>query len=260
MGKIILALGADPEFFLINQHNQFISAEGLVGGTKEEPRSLDNSNKFFVQEDNVMVEFNIPPSNTISSLKNNIHKALKLIHNIIPNELMFSDKASAEFSPEQLLSEQALTFGCDPDLDVWNEKQNEPPCATSNLRTAGGHIHVSYDEPSIDVSIDLIKYMDVYLGIPSIIMDTDDRRKSMYGKAGAFRFKFYGFEYRTLSNFWIWKDEYIEFVFNQIVKAFDRYNNNPIEFNLDLSLKIQDCINNNNKELAKELIKQFNIL
>ena len=45
--------------------------------------------------------------------------------------------------------------------------------------------------------------MDYTLGLDSLLLDSDTRRRSMYGRAGSFRFKEYGIEYRTLSNFWI---------------------------------------------------------
>ncbi len=39
--------------------------------------------------------------------------------------------------------------------------------------------------------------------------DKDTERRGMYGKAGAFRPKPYGVEYRTLSNAWLSNDERI---------------------------------------------------
>lgn len=60
-----------------------------------------------------------------------------------------------------------------------------------------GHIHIGYNNPEIEKSVDIIKAMDLFLGIPSILMDKDTLRRSRYGKAGAFRFKSYGKRKKT---------------------------------------------------------------
>ena len=56
-------IGCDPEFFLTDALGGFISAIDLVGGTKHDPRPLhDLGEGFNVQEDNVAVEFGVPPA------------------------------------------------------------------------------------------------------------------------------------------------------------------------------------------------------
>src|SRR5690606_27611941 len=96
---------------------------------------------------------------------------------------------------------------------------NDPPAAHTLLRTAGGHIHVGYDNPDNAMSADIVLAMDVMLGVPSVLIDGDTRRRQMYGKAGCFRFKEYGLEYRTLSNFWIMSEERIRWAFRQTQQA-----------------------------------------
>lgn len=52
----------------------------------------------------------------------------------------------------------------------------------------------------------LIPLMDLFVGIPSVLIDRDPNassRRMMYGKAGDFRYQPHGIEYRTLSNFWL---------------------------------------------------------
>ena len=51
-----------------------------------------------------------------------------------------------------------------------------------------------------------IRMMDLFVGIPSLIIDHDPtsvKRRDLYGGAGTHRIKEkYGVEYRSLSNFW----------------------------------------------------------
>lgn len=58
-----------------------------------------------------------------------------------------------------------------------------------------GHIHVSYPHKTQEKSIMLIKYMDAFVGIPSVILDSGEdavKRRELYGKAGCFRLTRYG--------------------------------------------------------------------
>ncbi len=60
----------------------------------------------------------------------------------------------------------------------------------------------------------LVKQLDYFLGIPSLLLDKDEERRHLYGKAGAFRPKPYGVEYRVLSNFWLKSPELMRWVYN----------------------------------------------
>ncbi len=52
--------------------------------------------------------------------------------------------------------------------------------------------------------------MDLFIGITSLFLDDDNLRRSMYGKAGCFRNKSFGVEYRVVRNFWITTENYID--------------------------------------------------
>ena len=43
-----------------------------------------------------------------------------------------------------------------------------------------------------DDVVKFTKYFDQYVVLPSILVDTDTRRRSLYGKAGSFRMPSYG--------------------------------------------------------------------
>ena len=55
-----ITLGCDPELFVKDFDGNLVSAIDKFGGTKENPKPISD-NGHCIQEDNVAVEFNIPP-------------------------------------------------------------------------------------------------------------------------------------------------------------------------------------------------------
>lgn len=241
-----VTIGADPEVFLHNGE-EFISSEGLIGGTKYEPKYITEEGHA-VQEDNVMAEFCIPPSKTSDDFCNNIIKVLDYLSDVAElNNSVISIQPSANFSDEQLCTPQAQTFGCDPDLSVYLEDFNPTISEIEgNIRFAGGHIHVGFDKPDFTDCIKLVKALDIFLGLPSVWLDKDTKRKKYYGTAGRFREKPYGIEYRTLSNFWLQNENKIKWAFNQVLEAVEFVNSGAFDRIKEEDIKsIQAAIDNN---------------
>ena len=146
---------------------------------------------------------------------------------------------------------------CDVDYNAYTMKANpKPKGASTNLRSAGFHIHVGYENPDVDTSLALVKYMDAFLGIPSVVKDKDKKRRSLYGKAGCFRLTDYGFEYRVLSSAMMGTPSKLSFIWKQLQKALKAYQTNYSLPSRDL---VQEAINNSNVELAKQLITHYNL-
>jgi hypothetical protein len=87
-------------------------------------------------------------------------------------------------------------------------------------------------------------------------MDDGEMRKQLYGKAGAFRAKPYGVEYRTLSNFWIFNDNLIRWVWNNTQRALDSVGVVDVSAEQERILR---SINNSDKKLAKKLVKEYDL-
>lgn len=151
-----------------------------------------------------------------------------------------------------------ITNLCDPDYCIYTGDQNPKPAeaATTNLRSAGFHVHVGYDHPEIDRSLRLLAYLDAFLGLPSILIDKDTQRRALYGKAGCFRLTDYGCEYRTLSSYFMKDTEHLKWVFNQTVRAIQAYNHC---YGLPDGALVQQAINNNDTELAKRLCIDYDL-
>lgn len=247
-------LGCDPELFLRNKTGAFISSVGLIGGSKDFPRPIGEGCS--IQEDNVAVEFNTPPCATadefVKAIQYNLNDIAKRVGDM---GLELCIQPSAVFTDDQLNSEAAQTFGCEPDFNAWNygAQNPRPHAANPNLRSAGGHIHVESDADPLE----LVKAMDLFVGCPMIEFDQDTQRRELYGKAGAFRKKSYGIEYRTASNAWITSEERIRWVWAQTERAVafvEAGNTIPDED----GVLIQKCINESNMGALVELRLKYN--
>lgn len=257
-----VTIGADPELFLINSKTgKVVSSIGIIPGEKGNPyRSDDMPEGYGLEIDNILAEFNIPPVTTkegfieaMTYMKNYIKKFIKAKD----SSLNILCKASMMVDEDQLQSSEAKMFGCSVDYNAYTEEPNpKPKGECTNLRSAGFHIHIGYDNCNVDTSLELIKYLDMYLGIPSVLKDDDTKRRSLYGKAGCFRLTPYGLEYRVLSSYFLSNKITLTWVWNGICKAIKAYNEGYGLIDPEL---VQKAINESDKELAEKLVKKYKL-
>jgi len=255
-----ITIGADPELFIVDhsQNDKVISSIGLIPGEKGNPYKADDMpNGFGMEIDNILGEFNIPPTDNRTSFINNINYMKNYIDNFIkqknPN-YGIQCIASRIVDDDQLTTPESQMFGCSVDYNAYTKKANKKPSAKDqNLRSAGLHLHVGYDFPTTDISLNIVKLLDIYLGIPSVILDPDKKRRKLYGKAGAFRLCKYGVEYRSLSSYMMSDDNILSLVWDLLVCALYTAIS-PDDYDSD---KIQYIINNSDVDLAKEFWAGF---
>ena len=257
-----ITIGSDPEFFL-RKNGGYQSSINKIGGSKENPMPLEKSG-FFIQEDNVAVEFNVPPASTCQEFVGNIQWAITHIGNkLMDHGYYMAWDASAFFPESELTDPRALIFGCDPDFNAWKlgEVNPRPIALDKNLRTCGGHVHIGYPEVTDTIFRHrLIQAADLHLGVPSCLVDLDKNRNLLYGKPGAFRPTSYGAEYRVLSNFWLRRQSWIEWVYNGMEKAYHFIKNTANLEILDREAdKIQDCLQGRYQSISRELMTTYNI-
>lgn len=249
-------IGCDPEIFVADA-TSLRSIVGRVGGTKLFPRPLEElGDGFAVQEDNVAMEFCIPPAKNRDGFKKSVLTTVDYLDKLVQMQGLHIVMSSAESFPMvELQTPEAQMFGCDPDFNAWTGEMNgRPHVEDVTLRSAGGHVHVGCD--GVDI-MELIKMMDLRMGVPSVLMDKGEKRKQLYGKWGAFRKKPYGVEYRTLSNFWIFNEKYCDWVYDQTALALEHVSKGrSAEEYREL---VHDAINNNNKKTAEKLVELCNL-
>lgn len=262
-----LIIGSDPEVFLKDQEGNTVSSIGIIPGSKRNPfNTLHGS----VQPDNISAEFNSKPSSSREEFINNHKLIMKDLLDIVsPLGLSLDISASVMAKPKILKGKGALLAGCEPDANVWLKALNPPPILKGGLRAAGGHLHISFDQADtggLKAREDFIKCCDLMLGVPSVVLDTDKRRRKLYGKAGSTRFKFVanddpynGAEYRTLSNFWLRSEELMGWAFDRVSLVYSNLNEltKVSEANKDSIISI---INTGDAKAADTFMNKYNSL
>lgn len=223
-----ILIGADPEVFVRDKRDKLISGHFFSCGTKENPMPVANGH---VQNDGMALEFNVPPSKTKDEFVRATSAVIKdltaIVHAKDPGCKLAAIPV-ADFG-EEYISKVPLEnsqLGCNPDFNAYTMMHNETPNASLPFRTGSGHIHIGWTT-GLDVESalhimqcsDLVKELDYYLGLPSLLWDDDNRRRELYGRAGAFRPKPYGLEYRVMSNAWLKRPDLIAFVFERAKRA-----------------------------------------
>lgn len=219
-------IGADPELFVFNGDTP-VSAHDMIPGSKMDPFIVPGG---AVQPDGTAAEFNINPSANFEEFNSNIEQVLTSLRTFLPPGCELRAVPVVEW-PEEYFSTlpyKATELGCMPDFDAWTGRRNPKPLLKNapTLRTAAGHIHIGFtntgslqDMEHIAKARQMAQLMDWHVGVWSCSVDEDRIRRSLYGKAGACRYKNYGVEYRTLSNFWVLDEELRLEVWNKTCEA-----------------------------------------
>lgn len=256
-----ILVGADPEFF-VKRNGVFISAHGLVKGDKKNPLKVD---KGAVQVDGMALEFNIDPASDESEFHLNIKTVMGILSQMVP-DLEHALVPVADFGKEYIDAQpaEAKELGCDPDFNAWTSTINEKPDMELPFRTASGHVHIGWgngfnpeEANHMNMCEMATKQMDFYLGLPSLMYDPDVRRRDMYGKAGTYRPKSYGVEYRTLSNAWLKSETLIKWVFRNVQAGMHELMNGRRLW--EQYGDIQEIINKSDVDEANAIIKDAGI-
>jgi len=253
--------GTDPEFGIF-ENGVPVQIIDFIPGSKKEP--CDIGEGCGVQPDNVMIETTQPPTSKkedfikyFNYCKNRIQEIIRYNTN---RNLDIVSISSATYKPEDIAHPIAQKFGCEPSFCIYtgNVSPRPSPEEIGNLRSAGFHLHIGFDGLASYEETDFIIFLcDILLGLPYIVIDGDENRRKLYGNAGAFRAKPYGFEYRTLSNAWLNSKEYMRWVFDAVQVGMERLMNGDALYSKYGD--IQSIIKTSDWEAAKKIIEAENI-
>lgn len=269
-----VTFGCDPEVAVINRKTgKVIPAWELVNAQKgQEP--LDIGNGVSIHADGTALEFNIEPQR--------YNRFTAVVRRAVQQVQDYANTAAAtkgltvdictfpetqEYDKKTLAHPLANVDGCDPDYCAYGDDPTIPrvreSVAATPYRYFGGHIHVGYDV-AVCPPWAMARMFDLFVYAPNAHLDKQPHRKKLFGLAGLYRPKPYGFEYRTPSNFWLFSDvaaDHMAYNMRSVLRAFEqnptRVNDgfNEIDWNktqtfLNKSdISDQDCIDFYKKEI-----------
>lgn len=263
------SFGCDPELFLVDKDGKPVSAHGLIPGTKAAPYKCPSG---AYQVDGIAAEFNTDPvdSADFNTFNANIVRVIKELDTAVKaakpdarfniSPVMEFDQAFADSLPEE-----AKELGCDPDYDAYTLIPNPRPDGDRLFRTASGHLHIGWgsdiptdNEEHLQICADFVKMLDATVGLLMTYIDRDPRRRELYGKAGAFRPKPYGVEYRTPSSVWLKNKVYRQAVWRQMNLAirFLRNGSSVREVTGFTPEFIQEVINSGDVKTAEDILRR----
>ncbi len=231
---IKVSLGADPEFFFKTIRGAVVEATRFIKPNERNvivawsPMSAFgvNASGATLISDGIQGEFNIKAATCRANIANNFKNIFISMNKYCKDnkvKLSFDEVVTIPAKRFKKMPSYCKEFGCKPSFNVYNKGKNKVSVINVdpmeyNIRSAGGHIHIGFPETIYDYYFEelkfdfkkqknqLIKVLDLLVGNTCVIFDSNPlnaERRKHYGKAGEYRIKDYGIEYRTLSNFWL---------------------------------------------------------
>lgn len=261
-----ILIGTDVEYAVVKDGN-IVSGIGYVGGEKHSPLILDEEYGLTRTEDNVLFEAQCPP---VQSLEDwiFINRRMREKGNELLSQYGMSLLAmSSHIYPDSELEHpKAREFGCSASQCAWTEDTMYTcgPEEAGNLRSSGFHAHIGTTSDITEKDFyDLMKCCDVFLGVPSVLIDLDTERRKLYGKAGECRIRVIGeyivMEYRTLGGNMLASDELIAWVYTNLMKAIEYFETGDMGLIEDLGEVIENTINTCDVNKALELCNIFDV-
>jgi hypothetical protein len=230
-------VGCDPELFLFSKsRNMYISAEGLVPGTKEDPHPLKDG---AVQRDGTALEFNTTPCTSAGEFEDKINSVKEQCQALVGSDIELRAVPFISFDKDYYasLSEDSKRLGCEPDYMGWIGVANKRPKSIPFSHTGGGHLHTGwtnglgpFEMYHFSDCTRLAGLQDTYFSLFVKNWDKDTRRHEMYGKGAAFRPKDYGVELRSLSNAWVGEPKLYRWLFDSCKWVFNALNEHDYQY------------------------------
>lgn len=256
------SIGSDFELFLMDKEkSKVVNAKPYVKGSKRKPYNFDQSSPFWCTSlDNASFEGNIPPASSPEEFSQNIQKVIDYLKGTLPENIVPIHNCAVRFDPSELQTREAMTLGCESSMNAYTGYENPRPDASiTNLRTCCTHVHIKYDDMNLDLSRELIKAMDLFLGVPSILVEPINERRTMYGTLGEMRFsRSKTTEYRVLSSFFSETDALRQWVYNNTVAAIEWVNaGNRVTD--EMHSMFEQAVSNNDANVAQQIVSTYNI-
>lgn len=200
-----VTIGSDMEFFC-KKEGLIVISQGLIPGSKHEPVTLAEG--ILMHRDNCLGEFTINPSQNHKEFLANCFASYDRVQEVCDSIGVRPYFNSFHmFDVADLIHPECMQFGCEPDFSAFTGAANmsPDPWSIGTGRSAGGHIHIGYDNPTKELNCAIVQLMDLFVGslfTCELEGGQSRSRRALYGAASCMRHKPYGVEYRTPGPEW----------------------------------------------------------
>ncbi len=275
----MMRFGGDHEFSFVTASGKAFPATLLLPSQQEGITAVEYkacSLKPILYEDGMNGEFCVGTSGCREYLQDDMWYALKKAKEIAAKgykgkrlKVKLGSGAPTTTKLKESGGRKAMESGCDPDLNAYTGKTNYgiPNYERFAYAVCGFHLHCDVKPPEgIDTTegeqymADLCKIFDLMVTLPFMLIEPIEehakiRRAAGYGRAGSFRIKDYGIEYRTLSGNGLLCPEFSSFLMgmcrtsHQCMDARDEL----LKF---CDEKLETAINSCSRRMARALLKK----
>jgi hypothetical protein len=206
-----IRMGADPEFFLVDNDDNVIESSRFLENKKLYDYDIE------IVNDGVPLEFHPMATHCRENFGKSIGRGFAILNESLKNnkniKISFNEIMKLPKEVLDKLSASSRAFGCKPSYNAYTGLVNiarvNPD--TYPYRSAGGHIHLGFYDKEFIYWIHknpqlVAKILDRVCGNICVLLDRNPSqklRREVYGMAGEYRLPDYGIEYRVPSNFWL---------------------------------------------------------
>ena len=238
-----LKIGVEVELVVSNQREPVVC--DFLKYTKSKPL-IDNGNLYM--KDASLLEIALRPCSSPEQYEEAVEEGLYKANQLLPPNHSLSAQACTQYTQEQLDKDPySSVLGCGQSLNFY-EHRKMPAQYTDTSRYGGVHVNVSIGSK---MPLSFVYGMDSIAGLLSASeWETDApekhrKRRTWYGRAGEYRRKPFGIEYRTLPSIAFFKMDG-----NKLFSMVERALSWGQEFDTEQLDKVQSIINNSDGEGA----------
>lgn len=218
-------LGYDPEFWVVKKNGNLVAPWKEFGFFEDKhpyfkTRTAGYNNRVrlnihgFISRDGCSLEVNFDSGDTcrdriIPAIGQTLYDFLKDHkdkYSLVAWPIREIPRGVLRDAPEDV-----FMSGCEPDINAYTGEFSYEEEFENNIRYAGGHLHFGNTTLAGMTDEELrgvVKWLDIHVAIPFILsirhnkplLKAERIRRKVYGKAGSYRRKEYGLEYRVLSS------------------------------------------------------------
>lgn len=269
-------IGADPEIFVEDGTGNLIPAFEFLG---PQDIATDYAPAYGQVPDNVLAtyggrevkaywdgyqaEYSMAPFECLDALTTSLWVGMELIlaaARRVNAEARLSARTVVDIDEARLSTDnpEHVQFGCSPSFNAYKERIRKVPGHLVPFRSAGGHLHFTYPSKLV---VPAVMELDRTLGVVATSMFRryeEARRRNIYGRAGEYRQPKYGFEYRVLSNAWLFHPGTAQYVYEfarRILWAVNKYGGLGDSWDVTAD-EARACINECDTDLAEKLLRR----